>query len=215
MQVPHVGLPAEQTNESAAGAPAATRRGCPCPHPELMRYAAAPGSDTRSGRVPTRSRHGPHEPPHDMGECDGCGEGVPGSELVFGALGLAALAAFTLWLLGYSKPRDLHCPTCGKMTTNWADRLRWGCERCGGQRPPVEGKPESCEGKHLREDRRRNYGEDRNISIGRVEPGALIVVAHTERCGRIRLISARPASRKERRTYNGLVRPRWDCGRKV
>ena len=33
-------------------------------------------------------------------------------------------------------------------------------------------------------DRRRYYGEDRNISIGRVEPGALIVVAHTERHGR-------------------------------
>ena len=41
-------------------------------------------------------------------------------------------------------------------------------------------------------DRRRDYGEDRHISIGRVEPGALIVVAHTERRGRIRLISAPP-----------------------
>ena len=51
-------------------------------------------------------------------------------------------------------------------------------------------------------DRRRDYGEDRRISIGRVEPGALIVVTHTERRGRIRLISARPASRKERRVYN-------------
>ncbi|MXW16622.1 MAG: BrnT family toxin [Gemmatimonadetes bacterium] len=51
-------------------------------------------------------------------------------------------------------------------------------------------------------DRRRDYGEDRNISIGRVEPGALIVVAHTERHGRIRLISARPASRKERKAYH-------------
>ena len=52
-------------------------------------------------------------------------------------------------------------------------------------------------------DRRRDYGEDRHISIGRVEPGALIVVAHTERSrGRIRLISARPASRKERKVYH-------------
>ena len=51
-------------------------------------------------------------------------------------------------------------------------------------------------------DRRRDYGEDRHVSIGRVEPGALIVVAHTERRGRIRLISARPASRKERRIYH-------------
>ena len=47
-------------------------------------------------------------------------------------------------------------------------------------------------------DRRRDYGEDRHISIGRVKPGVLIVVAHTERHGRIRLISARPASRKEK-----------------
>jgi len=51
-------------------------------------------------------------------------------------------------------------------------------------------------------DHRRDYGEDRHISIGRVEPGVLIVVAHTERRGRIRLISARPASRKERRVYH-------------
>jgi len=51
-------------------------------------------------------------------------------------------------------------------------------------------------------DRRRDYGEERRISIGRVEPGALIVVAHTERSGRTRLISARPASRKERRVYH-------------
>ena len=51
-------------------------------------------------------------------------------------------------------------------------------------------------------DRRRDYGGDRHIGIGRVEPGALIVVAPTERRGRIRLISARPASRKERRRYD-------------
>ena len=51
-------------------------------------------------------------------------------------------------------------------------------------------------------DRRRDYGEDRHISIGRVEPGALVVVAHTKRHGRIRLISTRPASRKERRLYD-------------
>ena len=51
-------------------------------------------------------------------------------------------------------------------------------------------------------DRRRDYGEERHISIGRVGPGALIVVAYTERCGRIRLISACPASRKERKVYH-------------
>ena len=52
----------------------------------------------------------------------------------------------------------------------------------------------------------QDYGEDRHISIGRVEPGALIVVAHTERGGRIRLISARPASRKERKAYHERTR---------
>jgi hypothetical protein len=51
-------------------------------------------------------------------------------------------------------------------------------------------------------DRRQDYGENRHISIGQVEPGALIVVVHTERHGRIRLISARPASRKERKAYH-------------
>ena len=61
---------------------------------------------------------------------------------------------------------------------------------------PVATAPDHC----------RDYGEDRRISIGRVEPGALIVVAHTERRGRIRLISARPASRKERKAYHERTR---------
>ena len=55
-------------------------------------------------------------------------------------------------------------------------------------------------------DGRQDYGEDRHISIGQVEPGTLIVVAHTERGGRIRLISARPASRKERKAYHEQIR---------
>ncbi len=55
-------------------------------------------------------------------------------------------------------------------------------------------------------DQRKAYGEDRYISIGRVEPVALIVVAHTKRNGRIRLISARPASRKERQAYHEWIR---------
>ena len=55
-------------------------------------------------------------------------------------------------------------------------------------------------------DRRKDYGEDRYISIGWVEPAALIVVAHTNRNGRIRLISARPASRKERQAYHERIR---------
>ena len=55
-------------------------------------------------------------------------------------------------------------------------------------------------------DRRKDYGEVRYISIGQVEPAALIVVAHTNRNGRIRLISARPASRKERQAYHEQIR---------
>lgn len=50
-------------------------------------------------------------------------------------------------------------------------------------------------------DRRREYGEERHLSIGEVEQ-VQIVVAHTRRAGRTRLISARPASRKERQVYN-------------
>ena len=55
-------------------------------------------------------------------------------------------------------------------------------------------------------DHRQDYGEERHISIGRVEAVAVIVVAHTERGGRIRLISARPASRKERKAYHERTR---------
>lgn len=50
-------------------------------------------------------------------------------------------------------------------------------------------------------DGRREYGETRYRSIGSVQ-GGVMVVAHTRRNGRIRLISARPASRKERRKYH-------------
>ena len=55
-------------------------------------------------------------------------------------------------------------------------------------------------------DRRKNYGEDRYVSIGHAGRTALIVVAHTRRDGRIRLISARPASRKERRMFHERIR---------
>ena len=52
-----------------------------------------------------------------------------------------------------------------------------------------------------RRDRRKDYGEARYLSIGELENAALVVVAHTDRAGRIRLISARPASSKERQAY--------------
>ena len=46
-------------------------------------------------------------------------------------------------------------------------------------------------------DTREDYGENRYISIGKVA-NAFLVVVHTDRGGNIRLISARPASRKEK-----------------
>lgn len=55
-----------------------------------------------------------------------------------------------------------------------------------------------------RPDMRRDYGEVRHVSVGRVGP-AVIVVAHSMRGNRRRLISARPASRKERRSYHERI----------
>lgn len=52
-----------------------------------------------------------------------------------------------------------------------------------------------------RRDERKDYNEIRYVSIGIIDQIALIVVVHTSRQGRIRLISARPASRRERRIY--------------
>ena len=55
-------------------------------------------------------------------------------------------------------------------------------------------------------DVRYNYGEDRHISMGSVGAGALLVVAYTIRNGSIRLISARPATRKEWQVYHEKTR---------
>ena len=57
-----------------------------------------------------------------------------------------------------------------------------------------------------RQDHRKDYGEARYVSIGELENGALVVVAPTNRSGRTRLISARPASRKERQAYHEKAR---------
>lgn len=56
-----------------------------------------------------------------------------------------------------------------------------------------------------RPDQRRRYGEERHVSIGRLSQEVLIVAAHTLRHGRIRLISARPASRRERQKYHEQI----------
>jgi uncharacterized protein len=51
------------------------------------------------------------------------------------------------------------------------------------------------------EDTRHTYGEERRITIGRIE-GWLYVVAYTTRGEVIRLISARKANKREQRRYN-------------
>lgn len=51
------------------------------------------------------------------------------------------------------------------------------------------------------QDRRKDYGETRFISIGVLSGIVFIVVAHTDRKGKIRIISARKANKTERKYY--------------
>jgi uncharacterized DUF497 family protein len=46
-----------------------------------------------------------------------------------------------------------------------------------------------------------SQGEARWIILGHSQRGRLLVVAHTERGDNLRIISARPASRRERKQY--------------
>lgn len=55
-------------------------------------------------------------------------------------------------------------------------------------------------------DTRFNYGETRTISIGTVDNKTIIVIVHTDRSGRTRIISARPASQEERAIYHEKIR---------
>lgn len=55
-------------------------------------------------------------------------------------------------------------------------------------------------------DDRFEYGEVRRNSIGAIEGVLVIAVTHTDREGRTRLISARPAKRAERNTYEEALR---------
>ncbi len=47
-----------------------------------------------------------------------------------------------------------------------------------------------------------NYGEIREISIGKIQSVLIVAVVHTDRNGKVRIISARKATPKERRKYN-------------
>ena len=51
-------------------------------------------------------------------------------------------------------------------------------------------------------DDRQDYSEKRFISYGQPEPMVVVAVVHTWRRGRIRLISARTANRKERQAFH-------------
>lgn len=50
-------------------------------------------------------------------------------------------------------------------------------------------------------DHSHSHNEDRYVTIGMSDLGPLIVVCHTDRSNRIRIISARKATTKEKRNY--------------
>jgi hypothetical protein len=50
-------------------------------------------------------------------------------------------------------------------------------------------------------DEEHSADEERYITIGRSQRGRLLLVAHTDHEGRIRVISARKATRRERKFY--------------
>lgn len=50
-------------------------------------------------------------------------------------------------------------------------------------------------------DNRQDYGEIRKIATGRNTENFLITMVYTSRNGKIRIISARPANRKEKKRY--------------
>jgi uncharacterized protein len=50
-------------------------------------------------------------------------------------------------------------------------------------------------------DPEHSEGEERYLDIGHSERGRLLIVSYTERQGQVRIISARLATRKERRSY--------------
>ena len=51
-------------------------------------------------------------------------------------------------------------------------------------------------------DLRRDYGEERLRTLGRIRSLLVVVIIHTDRRGRVRIISARPANRMERDEYD-------------
>lgn len=60
-------------------------------------------------------------------------------------------------------------------------------------------------------DDRFDYGEERTISIGTISGIAIVTVVHTDRSGRCRIISARPAKKSERNIYNEALRKAFNA----
>lgn len=64
-------------------------------------------------------------------------------------------------------------------------------------------------GPHITEPDTRSYQEDRSITTGLLTYQVVVVVAHTDRNGRTRIISARHATPRERNSfYEKIYRPR-------
>ncbi len=55
-------------------------------------------------------------------------------------------------------------------------------------------------------DNRLDYGEVREISIGRISPDLRIVIVYTKRDEIIRIISARKANARERKQYDDYIK---------
>ena len=51
------------------------------------------------------------------------------------------------------------------------------------------------------EDSRKDYGEKRDVSVGAIENVIIVVVIHTKRKDKVRIISARLANQTERKLY--------------
>ncbi|MES2663704.1 MAG: BrnT family toxin [Pseudomonadota bacterium] len=55
-------------------------------------------------------------------------------------------------------------------------------------------------------DDRQDYGEVREKSIGMIGTEVVIAIIHTDRNGKVRLISARRANTEERKMYHGYIK---------
>jgi uncharacterized DUF497 family protein len=55
------------------------------------------------------------------------------------------------------------------------------------------------------------YDEIREISIGKMDGNVILVVVHTDRDGVCRIISARPALKKEKKRYDKEIQKAFDA----